>query len=64
MVSDLNGDGKVDVDDTNILKQIIVKFLKCCPLDTNQDGFINEKNNIKYAGYFYDGETGLYYLYP
>jgi|GEM_PF-1960129 len=62
MVSDLNGDGKVDVNDTNILKQIIVKFLKCCPLDTNQDGFINEKNNIKYAGYFYDGETGLYYL--
>jgi len=62
MVSDLNGDGKVDVDDTNILKQIIVKFLKCCPVDTNQDGFINEKNNIKYAGYFYDGETGLYYL--
>jgi len=62
MVSDLNGDGKVDVDDTNILKQIIVKLLKCCPVDTNQDGFINEKNNIKYAGYFYDGETGLYYL--
>jgi len=26
------------------------------------DGFINEKNNIKYAGYFYDAETGLYYL--
>jgi|GEM_PF-3389545 len=62
MVSDLNGDGKVDVNDTNILKQIIVKLLKCCPVDTNQDGFINEKNNIKYAGYFYDGETGLYYL--
>ena len=32
------------------------------PADTNKDGFINEKNNIKYAGYFYDAETGLYYL--
>ena len=36
--------------------------LKYCPADTNKDGFINEKNNIKYAGYFYDAETGLYYL--
>jgi RHS repeat-associated protein len=32
------------------------------PADTNKDGFINEKNNIKYAGYIYDAETGLYYL--
>ncbi len=62
IVSDLNADGKVDVNDANILKQIIVKALKYCPADTNQDGFINDKNNIKYSGYIYDGETGLYYL--
>ena len=36
--------------------------MKHCPADTNKDGFINEKNNIKCAGYFYDAETGLYYL--
>ena len=46
IVSDLNGDGKVDVNDANILKQIIVKELKYCPADTNQDGFINDKNNV------------------
>ena len=62
IVSDLNADGKVDKDDVNILKQILFGDLKYCPADINKDGFINEKNNIKYAGYFYDAETGLYYL--
>jgi len=32
--------------------------------NTNRDGFENEKNNIKYSGYFYDGETGLYLFSP
>ncbi|MBE6843210.1 MAG: hypothetical protein E7510_10340 [Ruminococcus sp.] len=62
LASNLNGDGKTDADDLNILKQILFGDLKNCPADTNKDGFINEKNNIKYAGYIYDGETGLYYL--
>ena len=62
IVSDLNSDGTVDVHDSNILKQIVLKSVRYCPADTNKDGFINEKNNIKYAGYFYDAETGLYYL--
>ena len=62
IVSDLNGDGTVDKDDVNVLKQILFGDMKHCPADTNKDGFINEKNNKKYAGYFYDGETGLYYL--
>ena len=44
------------------MKQILFGDLKYCPADINKDGFINEKNNIKYAGYFYDAETGLYYL--
>ena len=62
-VSDVNGDGTVNMTDANLLKFSIlhpesVNF----PADTNEDGFINEKNNIKYAGYFYDAETGLYYL--
>ena len=62
IVSDLNGDGITDADDLNTLKQIILIAVKHCPADTNRDGYVNEKNNIKYAGYFYDGETGLYYL--
>ena len=62
IVSDLNSDGTVDVHDSNILKQIVLKSVRYCPADENRDGFINEKSNIKYAGYFYDGETGLYYL--
>ena len=33
------------------------------PADTNKDGFINEKNNIKYAGYFYDAEVGQNVFY-
>ena len=44
------------------MKQILFGEMKHCPTDTNKDGFINEKNNIKHAGYFYDAETGLYYL--
>ncbi|MDD6083278.1 MAG: dockerin type I domain-containing protein [Oscillospiraceae bacterium] len=62
IVSDIDADGTVDKDDVNILKQILFGEMKHCPADTNKDGFINEKNNIKYAGYFYDAETGLYYL--
>ncbi len=63
IVSDVNGDGTVNMTDANLLKFSVlhpesVNF----PADTNKDGFINEKNNIKYAGYFYDAETGLYYL--
>jgi len=63
IVSDVNGDGTVNMTDANLLKFSVlhpesVNF----PADTNKDGFINEKNNIKYAGYIYDGETGLYYL--
>ena len=62
IVSDLNGDGITDADDLNTLKQIILIAVKHCPADTNRDGYVNEKNNIEYAGYFYDAETGLYYL--
>ena len=62
IVSDLNADRTVDKDDVNVLIQILFGDMKHCPADTNKDGFINEKNNIKYAGYFYDAETGLYYL--
>ena len=63
IVSDVNGDGTVNMTDANLLKFSVlhpesVNF----PADTNKDGFINEKNDIKYAGYFYDAETGLYYL--
>ena len=54
---------KCDADNRNCLRyrwfnHVFPRF----PADTNKDGFINEKNNIKYAGYFYDAETGLYYL--
>ena len=62
IVSDLNADRTVDKDDVNVLIQILFGDMEHCPADTNKDGFINEKNNIKYAGYFYDAETGLYYL--
>ena len=62
VLCDLNGDENTDADDLNIIKQIIFGNTKYCSADTNKDGFINEKNNIKYAGYFYDAETGLYYL--
>ena len=61
-VADLNADGKVDTSDLNTLKQILFGEKKYCEADTNRDGFINEKNSIKYAGYYYDAETGLYYL--
>ncbi|MBQ5989431.1 MAG: hypothetical protein IJL67_08055 [Oscillospiraceae bacterium] len=60
--ADLNADGKVDTSDLNTLKQILFGEKKYCEADTNRDGFINEKNSIKYAGYYYDAETGLYYL--
>ena len=60
--ADLNADGKVDTTDLNTLKQILFGEKKYCEADTNRDGFINEKNSIKYAGYYYDAETGLYYL--
>ena len=62
LVSDLNADGKTDTEDLNILKQILFSETDYCKPDTNKDGFVNEKNNIRYAGYFYDAETGLYYL--
>ena len=61
-LSDLNADGKVDENDLNLLKQIISVTIKNCPADTNKDGFVNENNSIKYSGYYYDAETGLYYL--
>ncbi len=61
-LSDMNADGKVDENDLNLLKQIISVAIKNCPADTNKDGFVNEKNSIKFSGYFYDAETGLYYL--
>ncbi|TYQ14543.1 UNVERIFIED_CONTAM: RHS repeat-associated protein [Acetivibrio alkalicellulosi] len=62
IAADLNGDGRLDSTDAVILRRMLLEILKYCPADTNQDGFVNEKSNIKYAGYFYDGETGLYYL--
>ncbi len=52
----------MDTSNLNTLKQILFGEKKYCEADTNRDGFINEKNSIKYAGYYYDAETGLYYL--
>lgn len=53
-LSDLNADGKVDENDLNLLKEIISVTIRNCPADTNKDGFVNENNSIKYAGYYYD----------
>jgi RHS repeat-associated protein len=60
--ADLNGDGNINIIDYSALIQLKSGSLKTVPADKNSDGFVNEKCNIKYAGYAYDGETGLYYL--
>ena len=62
IAADLNGDGSVNSMDMALLKRMLLKSVEYCPADTNRDGYANEKSSIKYRGYFYDGETGLYYL--
>ena len=62
IAADLNGDESIDSTDVTLLKRLLLRKIDYCHADTNRDGFENEKNNIKYSGYFYDGETGLYYL--
>jgi RHS repeat-associated protein len=62
IAADVDGDGKITGDDYAYARQMLIGMITCFPADRNEDNLVNDSSMIGYAGYFYDGETGLYYL--
>jgi RHS repeat-associated protein len=62
IAADVDGDGKITADDYAYARQMLIGMITCFPADRNEDNLVNDSSMIGYAGYFYDGETGLYYL--
>jgi len=62
IAADVDGNGKINTDDYAYAQQILIGMIRYFPADKNEDNLINDSSMFGYAGYFYDAETGLYYL--
>lgn len=62
IAADVDGNGKINTDDYAYAQQILIGMIRYFPADKNEDNLINDSSMFGYTGYFYDAETGLYYL--